>query len=172
MKTPPFKLSVLVLLTLNLLLMYCSSSPTTTTTAVAQGASNASTGPDYPGGTGHTNSNTKDSIKGLTDNYARVHFPNSPKGTEDYPKVYFIDRKIISDILSQDSCIGLRIYPGYVNKSSPYKPRLIVIGVKRKPNGKLLDQKTKHGTNSLIRQECTVGETDDKCPDNCEGTLY
>ncbi|MBC6698612.1 hypothetical protein [Hymenobacter sp. BT190] len=128
--------------------------------------------PDYPGGRGFGKPADKIKLKDLTRNYAAVHFPGSTRPSEEDPKIYYVAKDTIAKILAQTGCIGIRIYPAYKNRIPPYKPRMIIVGVEIGPSGKNRDMDANYTSKQLVPIECTVIETDDKCPDNCDGTAF
>ncbi|WP_022824715.1 hypothetical protein [Hymenobacter norwichensis] len=164
-----------MLLALGLCIAYCTSNPSATTHVAAQtvGALGR-TPPDHPGGKRHTNPGDKAALKNLTKNYADIHFPGTKLPTYEDPKLYYLNREVIDSILKQPGCIGLRIYPAYASKTPPYKPRFIIVGVEKGPgaSGKLKDMDGTYVKTNMVQRQCTVVETDDRCPDNCDGTSF
>ncbi|TGD82596.1 hypothetical protein EU557_02090 [Hymenobacter wooponensis] len=125
-------------------------------------------GPRYPGGTGHDKPAAKEKAKGEAKRYQTKNPPS-----ENSPKAYLISRKVIDSVLHQPGCIGLRIYPAYVNSQQPYEPSLIVVGVARKGKTGYQDQVGTYQDNkTAVLREYIVGQTDDRCPSSCDGTEY
>lgn len=172
METHSFAKGVTLCILLGIGMQTCTTDSSTSTATETQGASQvpALFTPDHPGGKGHTNKKDKEDLKILTENYAAINFPPPTKPTEENPKLYYIDRKIIDAILNQKDCKGLRIYLAYKSQNEPHMPRLIVVGVEKKSGKDQID--TYEDKATKLRKDCTVIETDDKCPSNCDGTYY
>jgi hypothetical protein len=120
--------------------------------------------PRFPGGTGHTDRIKKNDLKKEIDKH-RTHHPLSA----DDPGSFYINRSVIDAILKQKGCTGLRIYRASTNESAPYEPSLLIVGVEKPIGGRLKDQITTY--EELVtrsQKECTVGQTDDRCPESCD----
>ncbi|QJX47947.1 hypothetical protein HMJ29_13760 [Hymenobacter taeanensis] len=148
------------------------SSPGATPIAAAKAAimlqANPPKPPRYPGGKGHTDPAAKQRVKDEARKYQAVRRSNN-----DTIRAYYINREVVTDILKQKGCIGLRIYPAYENTVAPLEPSMIIVGVENTGKVPRQDQVNNYqDISSLALKEYIVGQTDDRCPSSCEGTAF
>jgi hypothetical protein len=124
--------------------------------------------PRYPGGKGHADQAAKRKAQEEASRYQEIH-----PASDDTPKAYFVTRKVVDDILKQKGCIGLRIYSAYANVQVPYEPSVLLVGVEKGTKVPYQDQVgTYKELSSIAVREYLIGQTDDRCPSNCDGTAY
>jgi hypothetical protein len=143
---------------------FISGAQATTLPNVSQLQQNKPKPPRFPNGTSHTSRTKKNELKKEIDKHRALHKPTS----ED-PSSFYINRDVVDAILNQKGCIGLRIYHASTNTAAPFEPSLLIVGVEAGAQGRRKDQITtveELTTRSL--KECTVGQTDDRCPESCE----